>query len=410
MNVPPQHGKSRTLVNFSAWVFGKNPNEKIITGSYNDDTASDFSRYTRDAITQTKNEEHDVVYADIFPGTRIKKGHSGFEKWALDGQHFSYLGAGVGGSVTSKGATILIIDDPIKGAIEALNDNVLDKTWLWYTSTFLSRVSAVGGEPIEIVNHTRWSKKDIFGRIMETESGPTKGAKDWYVIKMEAMNRETGEMLCDGIFNRKRYDDLKELQPPEIFDANYHQEPIDIKGKLFVPTELTYFLPEKSRVFESSVGYVDVADQGNDYTAAPVGRNVGTEIYITDVVFSKLNTDHTIPMCAEMFNREAAEHIRVEANSMGHWFGRDLRKDVQGAVYPSTSTTNKHTRILMAAPFIIKYCRFVHPDHQSKEYKEFMRNLFAYNKEGKVENDDAPDSMSGLTNFIRHILSHLYDH
>src|SRR5690348_15240062 len=30
LNVPPQHGKTRTLVNFSSWIFGINKQEKII--------------------------------------------------------------------------------------------------------------------------------------------------------------------------------------------------------------------------------------------------------------------------------------------------------------------------------------------------------------------------------------------
>lgn len=83
-------------------MFGQNPSEKIITASYNDDVASDFSRYTRDEITKEKASMLDICYSDIFPDTRIKKGNASFEKWALEGQHFSYLGAGIGGSVTSK--------------------------------------------------------------------------------------------------------------------------------------------------------------------------------------------------------------------------------------------------------------------------------------------------------------------
>ncbi len=125
-------------------MFGKNPKEKIITASYNDTVASDFSRYTRDEIQASKIDPFMICYSDIFPNTQIKQGNASFEKWALEGQHFSYLGAGIGGSVTSKGGTILIVDDPIKGAKEAFNENYLNSNWIWYTNTFRSRVSAKG--------------------------------------------------------------------------------------------------------------------------------------------------------------------------------------------------------------------------------------------------------------------------
>ena len=52
---------------------------------------------------QRKNSDDDIDYSDIFPNTKIKDGNAGFEKWALDEQHFSYLSAGIGGPNTSKG-------------------------------------------------------------------------------------------------------------------------------------------------------------------------------------------------------------------------------------------------------------------------------------------------------------------
>ncbi|MGN0462977.1 MAG: terminase, partial [Ruminococcus sp.] len=36
VNMPPRHGKSRTVGCFVEWVLGKNHKEKIMTGSYNE--------------------------------------------------------------------------------------------------------------------------------------------------------------------------------------------------------------------------------------------------------------------------------------------------------------------------------------------------------------------------------------
>lgn len=407
INMPPQHGKSRTLVNFSIWVFGLNTSEKIITASYNDLTASDFGRYTRDAITAIKNESDQIVYSDIFPNTKIKKGNGGHERWALEGQHFSYISAGVGGSITSKGGTVNIIDDPVKGAIEALNDNLQEKIWTWYIGTFLSRTSAIGGEPIEIINMTRWSKRDICGRILADDVEK----KDWHVLTMKAYEAETDSMLCDEILSKKRYFDLKRKMDQGIFGANYSQEPIDIKGVLFPANELNYFKPSEvtTKSFESSIAYSDVADEGSDNLASLVGRNIKERIYIVDVVFSRENTDITLPLNAHLINENDVAYCRVESNAMGAMFARNLQKLVPSCtVLTAHSTANKHTRILMDTGFIKKYFYFVHQDYQSDEYTRFMSELCSYSKEGKSKHDDAPDAASGLAIFIRSMLNEYY--
>ena len=73
-----------------------NDNEtRIILGSYNDDTAGDFSKYTRNGIQERKNLEEQIVFFDIFPGTTIAQGTATMSKWALTGQHFNYMGGGI---------------------------------------------------------------------------------------------------------------------------------------------------------------------------------------------------------------------------------------------------------------------------------------------------------------------------
>lgn len=105
INEPPRHGKSLTAQLFSCWVFGKNPQEKIITGSYNEQLSKTFSRNVRDRIMERKAEKNKVVYSDIFPKTRIKKGNSAANLWALQGQYASYLATSPGGTVTGFGCS-----------------------------------------------------------------------------------------------------------------------------------------------------------------------------------------------------------------------------------------------------------------------------------------------------------------
>ena len=195
MHIPPRHGKSRTLIYYECWCFGQWLQNSVITVSYNALVAEEFSRFVRDEICKTRVDDTTVVFRDVFPNVKVKDDDSSVTKWSLQGSHFSYLGTGMGGTTTSKGGTIQVVDDPIKDSNVALNETELNAQWEWFNNTFLSRTDAVGGHSKLILNHTRWSTKDIAGRI---ESD--KDQRDmWYTLQMKIMNEETGEMLCEEI-------------------------------------------------------------------------------------------------------------------------------------------------------------------------------------------------------------------
>ena len=127
VNMPPRHGKSRTAVLLSQWLFGRDPSEQIMTGSYNETLSTTFARAVRDGIAEERFDPSRIVFSDIFPQTRIKYGEAAAGKWALEGQYASYLATSPGGTATGFGARKLILDDLIKKAEEAFNEGALDK-------------------------------------------------------------------------------------------------------------------------------------------------------------------------------------------------------------------------------------------------------------------------------------------
>lgn len=403
LNMPPQHGKSRTLVNFCDWIFGRNSNEKIITCSYNDLTASDFSRYTRDGIAQKKNSDDDIDYSDIFPNTKIKEGNAGFERWALEGQHFSYLGAGVGGSITSKGGTILIVDDPIKDAETAYNEGALDKIWRWYTGTFLSRVSAVGGEPIEIVNMTRWSKKDICGRLLD---GPE--SKDWYILKMEAYDKENDKMLCPELLSKKRYTSLSLNMDTAIFRANYHQEPLDIQGCLYQNLKEYDDIPRDEKgnsLFEKIISYTDTADEGNDWLTSIIAGLYKGELWVLDIYYTQEPMEVTEIKTADFLVKNNVNIAKIESNNGGKGFARNVERLIwerhqtkKVAVEWFHQSANKIARILTNASYVINHVFF--PQGWNYKYPKFYEHIVTFQKEGKNKHDDAEDCLTGLVEMV----------
>ena len=404
INLPPQHGKTRTLVHFCNWILGINNKERIICASYNDGTAADFSRYVRDNIQKEAIEEEDIVYSDIFPTTRIKHGDASVGRWALEGQFFNYLGAGVGGSITSKGATVLIVDDPIKGAIEAFNDLYLEKNWTWYSSTLQSRVSAHGGEPIEIVMMTRWSALDICGKILADEDM----SSDWYQLKLPAcLNEETGEMLCPDMLSFKRFKDVEKIMNPMIFNPNYRQKPIQAIGALYKGLSTYDQVPrdENGReIWEAIKSYTDTADEGKDYLCSIIYGVFLRRAYVLDVYYTKSAMEITEPEMARRHNEYQVGFAKVESNNGGRGFARNVER-IHFELYKKRlpiswfhQSKNKKARLFAGSSDVIRNVYF--PTDWMIRWPEYANAMLTYTKEGQNEHDDAPDATTGVIETI----------
>jgi predicted phage terminase large subunit-like protein len=398
LNVPPRHGKTRTLTNLSAWIFGKKQTERIIECSYNDESAGDFAKYTRDVIAEENNTNsfNSYVFNDFFPGVKIKYGTNSYYKWALEGQYFNYLGAGIGGSITGKGGTILIIDDPIKLAEEAFNEDRLNKIWNWYTGTFLSRGEIEDGkEPLEIICMTRWSEEDLCGRILSSDE-----AKKWYVLKLKAFDVESQTMLCDKVLSLERYRELEKQMVFEIFQANYNQETITQTGKLYQSFKIYTTLPENISRFER-LNYTDTADTGEDYLCSINYIAYNGQAYILNVYYTKAPMETTEPGVADFLHEDKIQVAFIESNNGGRGFARAVEKTMFEK-YKDRSTVikwfhqseNKLSRIYAASAFVQNNIFF--PSNWKDQFPEFYKSMNTFLKEGKNKHDDAQDCISGV--------------
>lgn len=426
-NIPPRLGKSRTLVNFCKWVFGRSTKNRVITGSYNNDLAQTFSRYTRDGICQLRNKPTEIVYADIFPGTKIKRGNAGYKEWALEGEFFNYRGTGVMGTITGKGGNIQIVDDPIKGALEAFNEEHLEKVWSWYTGTFLSRLEDGDAEQVtpaelvvdeedglQIMNMTRWAAGDPCGRIL---AGPE--AAEWLVLLMEAgygeqpvpgrdNEQEPVHMLCPSLLSKRKYLSLRRNMDQAIFNANYHQVALDQQGRLYQSFKTYEHLPTNDAgqcVVERIIAYGDTADEGDDFFAMPVAAIYQKQAYILDFLYTKAAMEITEPAAAEMLVKTDCGTAHIESNNGGRGFTRNVERilrDVHKSHKPSVNwfhqSKNKQARILSNATYVTKNVFW--PIGWQNRWPELYKALSTYQREGKNKHDDAPDAVTGLVEQI----------
>jgi hypothetical protein len=133
----PDCSNARDVIDFIAWVAGKNPNLRTI-----------FAAYSSELSTRTNLDIQRILgnpfYQRIFPGTN--------PGWQCNTEHIEYMdctgdfrNTTVNGAINGFGFHLGAVDDPIKGRREPSSKTARDMTWNWLTDDFGSRMDAKGG-------------------------------------------------------------------------------------------------------------------------------------------------------------------------------------------------------------------------------------------------------------------------
>ena len=393
ISLPPRSGKSYACTLFCTWVLGHYPGETIMRNTV---TNRLYKKFAKDAIKIMKGESHRGRYRDIFPGIEFDTENIE-DGWTLNSAKagISYFGNGIGGAIVGFGATILsIVDDSVKGEEEALNEEALDKKWRWYGSEVDSREEK-GCKKLFI--GTRWSNKDIVGRLKKEGFFSRKNAKE---IKVPAL--VNGQSYCEAIHTTKKLLDKKVLISDIIWEAVWQQSPIEAKGTLFKEEDLKRFkVNELKQKPEGIVMVGDIADEGDDSLCCPVGFIFGNKIFIYDVIFTTDEIEVTQPLVAGFIDKYKPDIAQFESNNGGKGFAlkvKELIKNKKTTVGWKRTVTNKHTRIIMKSGYIKEYFYFrsqgdIEP---GSDYDRYLAELKRYNKRGKTKHDDAPDATTML--------------
>ena len=387
INMPPRFGKSYTATLFVQWLLGRNNKLKIMTGSYNETLSSTFAKQVRDMIA-TEQTQGVTVYRDIFPDTKIKYGEASMNKWALEGsQVANYLATSPTGTATGFGADLIVIDDLIKNSEEAYNSNVLEKHIDWFTNTMLSRTEK-GFKLIIIM--TRWASNDLAGFILSNYD-------DVVHINYKAIN-DDGTPLDEGTLSLEDFEFKTKNMAKEIVYANYQQEPIDIKGRLYSEFKTYVDLPKEKIVKISA--YCDTADTGDDFLCNIIYADCKDSAYILDVIYTKEAMEITEPMVAEAYKKFNVNIADIESNNGGRAFARNVERITRDKGNYKTvvkwfhQSGNKIARILSNSAWV--NANIYMPVDWKNKWPEFAKDIISYQKEGKNKHDDGPDTLTGI--------------
>ncbi len=403
VNIPPRHGKSRTAGNLVEWCLGNDPTYKIMTGSYNETLSTMFSKNVRNSIQEEKADESKPVFSDVFPGVKIKYGDGAMNLWSLEGGYNNYLATSPTGTATGFGCDLMIIDDLIKSALEANNATVLENHWSWFTDTMLSRLEE-GGKIIVIM--TRWHSEDLAGRVLEWCQNSNKKYRH---IKDKALLDPTKRlMLCPEILSYESYKDKTSAMGEDIASANYNQEPIDLKGRLYTKFKTYEDIPRDiggNQLFTEIKNYTDTADEGSDYLCSITYGVYNMEAYVLDIIYTQEAMEHTEGKVAKMLFDHKVNIADIESNNGGKGFARAVESILQQQFQTNKTSIkwfhqsqNKKARILSNATWVMDHIYF--PKNWRDRWPDYYKDMNKYQREGKNAHDDAPDATTGIAEKI----------
>ena len=395
INMPPRHGKTFTARLFVLWMFGQDPRTKIITGSYNQILSGLFAQQTRDGILTENENVKQKYFSDIFPNTTIKQGDAAKGFWSLNGsEEKNYLATSPGGTSTGIGANYIIVDDIIKNNEEASNELVKDKHWEWYNNTLVQRMERPRKQ---ILIMTRWASDDLVGRTLE------KKADKCHLITYKAV-QDDGSMLCDEIMTKAEYEDVISEMGEDIASANYQQEPIDLKGRLYTSFKTYDRLPvdeQGNSLFEGIYSYTDTADEGADYLCTIIWGVYMREAYVLDVYYTQAGMEITEPETAKRFQAFEVNRSRIKSNNGGSGFARNVKriseeqlKNFKTVIKWFHQSKNKKARIISNATWVMEHV--LYPSNWRHKWPEYYTAMLRYQRDGENKHDDAPDCTTGV--------------
>jgi len=213
---------------------GKYPGIRLGLGMYGSDIAGKLGRRTRSVVKQAR-------YKALFD-TELSKDSSAGDQFVLTNGS-EYMADSLGGQFPGNRFDGAIVDDPIKGRLEANSETIRNNTWDEFRDNFLTRLVPKGWL---IMAMTNWHEDAPAGRILPDgwsgESGTFKGkfdGLDWEVLCLQAkcenltdpLGRKIGEYLAPEWFDPTHWSQFE--NEPISWNALYQQRPRPPEGAYF---------------------------------------------------------------------------------------------------------------------------------------------------------------------------------
>jgi predicted phage terminase large subunit-like protein len=349
--MPPRFGKSELASRrFPAYMFGRDPDVRIIACSHNVELARAMNRDVQRIIDSPG-------YAEVFSQTALfgsnvrSNGRGAYirnaDAFEIVGRRGFYLAAGVGGSITGRGCDIGVIDDVVKNHEEAASETYRERVWDWYTSTFYTRLEK---NAKILVVMTRWHEDDLVGRLLSLQKsaetlhkwrvvcfpGISEGQGE-YTHPEDARHRAEGDPLWPGKYSRAEMDETKAVIGSRDWAGLYQQRPSPAEGAIFLRGWWRYWKTAPEPVwFDEIVQSWDCTfkdTKGTDYVVGQVWGRKGANRYLLDQCRDRMNFPKTVDAIRKLKAKwPSSGAILVEDAANGPAVVSILKSEIPGLI------------------------------------------------------------------------------
>ena len=229
------------------------------------------------------------------------------------------------------------------------------------------------------------------------------GSRGWLHLNFEALKdsepteidpRLVGEPLWAEQHSRELLLSKRRLDPLR-FECMYQGHPTSQGGLLYGNNFRTYDTLPESIVKRGN--YTDTADTGDDYLCSVCYvMDPDSNIYVTDVVYSREPMEVTERLVADMINRTSTRSADVESNNGGRGFARAVASRTPLArIGWFHQSGNKEARILSNSATVT--AKIIMPRDWATKWSDFYQHLTCYKRIFRSNRwHDAADVLTGI--------------
>lgn len=407
IEAPPQHGKSKMIVEFITWIAGKNPDFKTIYTSFSERLG------VRANLTAQRVYESDR-FKKVFPDTKINSvgmGSSASMGATRNRDMIEYVGRDgffrnttVRGSITGESLDLGVIDDPIKGREEAGSESVRDKTWLWFTDDFFTRFSDDAGF-LSIL--TRWHTDDPIGRLRLMFGDEVKVLSYPAIATKDERFRKAGEPLFPEHKSLEFLLERKAVMASVNWEALYQQNPQIVGGEIIKGEWFGQY--KQLPIIKQRFIYADTAQktaERNDFSVFECwGKGDDGKLYLIDLIRGKWEAPELERRAIAFWNKHKAadtasqgqlRQMKVEDKASGTGLIQGLKSKAQIPVVGIQRDKDKYTRLMDVLGYIES--GYIMLPEEAPFTSDFLAECEAFTADDSHMHDDQVDPMMDAIN------------
>jgi predicted phage terminase large subunit-like protein len=407
IEAPPQHGKSHIIVDFIAWVSGKNPDLKTIFASYAD-------RLGIRSNLRLQKIYDSYEFHSVFPDLEINQvgavnqtGQTLRNKEILEYRNAegSFRNTTVMGGITGEGLDLGIIDDATKGRAEARSKAIKLKTLDWFKDDFFTRFSNFAG----FINiQTRWCIDDVAGFMREKFKGVVKVVSYPAIAVKDEEHRKKGEALFPEFKDLDFLMERKLLFDSSSWSSLYQQNPTVDGGELLNENWFPRYNQSLPPQFEFRLAFGDTAqktEERHDYSVFSEWGFANNRIYLLDLIRGKWDAPDLEQKLIDFWNKckgrdeahfGAIREVFIEDKASGTGLIQGIMKRGGIPIEGIGRSVDKYSRMLDVIPYIKS--GYVLVPENAIFVLDFLQEAKAFTADNTHPYDDQLDTMIDAIN------------